>query len=435
MSDKVGHPSSPTAHVTVAVLVTLIVSIVVGASVAKTEIVARGLGRAVPASRVQLVQPQVAGRIASIEVAPGDAVEEGQPLVRLVTTDAEARREALRGELAREERRVAAARAALAALGADPAAAAERAAAAFDRAVPGARDALQRELMLAEMAELADGLRALDAEAERVARGVEALEAQADALRAQEELASLRLARAASLRDRGAGTQAALEEAESAERSMTRQIAAAERGVDERRAELAAVAVERERLAAAARRRQAELLEGAEAERARLAQEVRTAEQDLADRVIRAPRSGRVADMAVFTVGGRVAEGERLMTVVPLAERLLIEAAISNRDVGFVETGQTAQVKLDAFPFERYGAVDGRVAAVASDARRDEATGGWVYPIELELADPFVLAAGRRLPIQPGMTVTVDIAVGERRYISFVFEPVIRAVSESFTEQ
>ena len=141
MNGEVGHPSSPTAHVTAAVLVTLIASIVVGASVAETEIVARGLGRAVPASRVQLVQPQVAGRIAAIEVAPGDAVEEGQPLVRLVTTDAEA----LRGELAREERRVAAARAALAALGADPAAPAERAAAAFDRAVPGARDALQRE--------------------------------------------------------------------------------------------------------------------------------------------------------------------------------------------------------------------------------------------------------------------------------------------------
>lgn len=434
---EVSRAASPTAHITAAVLVTLLITIVTGTSVARTEIIAKGQGRVVPASRVQAVQPQVSGRIATIEVLPGDAVAEGQPLVKLATTDAEAGVEGLRLALAREVRRIVAARAALAATEAkDSFGILDNAQAVFDRATPddGAGN-LQRELLTTEIVELTDGLAALDADALRVGQGVAALTAQVEALRAEETLASTRLNRAVLLRDRGAGTQATLEEAEAAERVVTRQIVAAERAVDERRAEGAALTVERDRMLSAMRQRQAERLEAAEAERARLTQELRVAEQDLADRTIRAPRAGRVADLAVFTVGGRVEAGERLMTIVPEGEELIIEAAISNRDVGFVKVGQVAQVQFDAFPFERYGAVAGRIVSVASDARREEITGTWNYPIEVRLTASYVEAAGQRLPVQPGMTATVNAVTGNRRYISFVFEPIIAALAESFTER
>lgn len=435
MTRPIRH-ASPTAHLTAFVLVSLIAAIVIGATVAKTEIIAKAPGRVVPASRVQTVQPLVAGRVASIEVASGDAVTEGQPLLRLVTTDAEARVEALHLAEARERRRIAAARAALEAMRREPSAMISEALARFDAALPdAAAGPLQREVLAAEMTELSDGLAAIEANGRRIAEGIAALTAQADALRTEAALAVVSRDRATTLSERGAGTQAALEDAEASERVLSRQVVAAERAVGEREAERAALVIERARLMSAARRRQAERLEEAEAERARLVQELRAAEQDLADRVVRAPRTGRIADLAVFTVGGRVEAGERLMTVVPDAEALIVEADISNRDVGFVVAGQDAQVQLDAFPFERYGAVDGQIVSVASDARRDEATGAWVYPIEIHLVAPYVEAAGRKFDIQPGMTATVNALTGERRYIAFVFEPIIAALAESFTER
>lgn len=428
--------SSPTAHVTALVLIGLLVAIVVGATVARTEIIAKAPGRVVPASRVQTVQTLVAGRIASIAVASGEAVSEGQPLVLLATTDAEVRLEALRLDAARTARRIAAARAALAAIGRDPARLAQEALSRFDAAIPDApAESLQREVLGAEMDELRDSLVALDAEEARIDEGIAALEAQADALRAEADLARVTRDRAVTLLDRGTTTQAALDEAEASERALARQVVAAERAVDERAAERATLAIERERLISTARRVQAERLEAAEAERARLAQELRAAEQELGDRVIRAPRAGRVADLAVFTVGGRVEAGEQLMTIVPDGEELIVEAAVSNRDVGFVAVGQRAQIQFDAFPFERYGALDGEIVAVALDAQREDSTGAWVYPVEVRLTDPFVEAAGRRLDVQPGMTATVNAVTGERRYIAFVFEPIIAALAESFTER
>lgn len=440
MSD-VHRPTSPTLHLTVLVLVAILIAIVAGASVAKTEIIARGQGRAVPVSRVQTVQPQTAGRIKGIEVRNGEAVERNQPLVRLAATDAEARLDALRLAYHREERRMGAAKAALVALDGDPMNAPSRAIELYQEAIGDdahaveSSEPLQRDLMEAELEGLSDALRKLDADAERLERRSEALRAQVEALGAQKELTSVRLERASTLAASGSGTQAAVDEAESADRTLDRQIIAAEREVDEALAEADGLNVERDRLVSEVRRRQAELLEAAEAERARLKQDMRAAEQELADRTVRAPRAGRVAELAVFTVGGRVADGEKLMTIVPVDEAIEIEASVSNRDVGFVKAGQRAFLKFDAFPFERYGIVRGTVRQVASDARREEATGEWVYPVEVELDRPYVEAAGQRFPVQPGMTATIDVVTGERRYISYVFEPIIRAIEESFTER
>ena len=443
MSDPTGihRPPSPTWHLTAFVLLAIIAAIVTAASVFKTEIIARGQGRAVPISRVQTVQPQTAGRIEAINVRNGDAVEANDVIIQLATTDMEARLEGLRLALRREERRKIAADAALSAIEADPMAADRLALASYDDALEEAdrlasdEDGLQRALLEADLIGLADALRKLDADREQLARRTEALGAQVESLRAQKDGTAARLERTAALAESDNATPAALDDIRSQDQALDRQIIAAERQVAESQAEADGLPIERDRLVSDMRRRQAEALEAAEAEHARLTQEVRAATQELEDRTIRAPRDGRVTDLAVFTVGGRVADGEKLMTIVPVDERIEIGATVSNRDVGFVVPGQRAFLKFDAFPFERYGIVRGTVRQVASDARREEATNEWVYPIEVDLDRPFVEAAGQRLLVQPGMTATIDVVTGERRYISYVFEPIIRAVEESFTER
>ena len=83
---------------------------------------------------------------------------------------------------------------------------------------------------------------------------------------------------------------------------------------------------------------------------------------------IAAPLTGTVQQLAVNTVGQVVSPGQALMTIVPFDTAIEIEALIQNLDIGFVEPGQTAVVKIEPFPFTRYGTVDGTVTRVSRDA-------------------------------------------------------------------
>ena len=434
--NEIERAPSPTAHWTAFLLVSIVVAVVTGASVAKTEIVAKGQGRAVPASRVQTVQAQTAGRIERIVVKDGDVVEKDQPLVVLNTTESETRLAALRLSHGRELAREAAALATIKALRGPPQDALEPALADFDARTSGQGGTeLQRDLLRTTLQTLADGLDRVDADEARSAKAIDTAEAQVASLEAQKELAAARVERAGALAEKGAGTQVAADEAVSAAGTLDAQIVVAQRAREERETESGMLAVERQRLINDVRRTSAETLEAAQAARLKLEEDIRASEQDLKDRTIRAPRAGRVTDLAVFTVGGRVGDGEKLMTIVPSGERITVEALVSNRDIGLVDEGQRTFLKFDAFPFERYGILRGTVERVASDARKEEAAGGaYVYPIEVVLDRPYVEVAGRTLAIQPGMTGQVDIVTGERRYISYFFEPITKVIEESFSE-
>jgi hemolysin D len=156
---------------------------------------------------------------------------------------------------------------------------------------------------------------------------------------------------------------------------------------------------------------------------------------DLGDKMILAsPVDGTVKGLAVTTVGGVVSPAEVLMEVVPLDERLEVEAFVGNQDIGYVREGQTAEVKIHTFPFTRYGVIPARVESVARDATVDEKQ-GLIYRTRLSLAENAMPIDGRMTPLLPGMAVTAEIATGERRLIEFFLAPLLRARQESFRER
>ena len=106
----------------------------------------------------------------------------------------------------------------------------------------------------------------------------------------------------------------------------------------------------------------------AEQKAAGLAQDVIKAEQRTSLQKLTAPVDGVVQQLAVHTVGGVVTPAQQLMVIVPTESQLEIEAMISNRDVGFVEAGQEAAIKVDTFNFTRYGLLQGTVLSVSNDA-------------------------------------------------------------------
>src|SRR5262249_41926409 len=106
----------------------------------------------------------------------------------------------------------------------------------------------------------------------------------------------------------------------------------------------------------------------AEQKAAGLTQDIIKAEQRTSLQKLTAPVDGVVQQLAVHTIGGVVQPAQVLMIIVPAESRLEIEAMVSNRDIGFVEVGQEAAIKIDTFNFTRYGLLHGKVLSVSRDA-------------------------------------------------------------------
>src|SRR5690606_38231828 len=101
---------------------------------------------------------------------------------------------------------------------------------------------------------------------------------------------------------------------------------------------------------------------------------------------LRAPVTGTVQQLAIHTVGGVVTPAQALMAVVPSEESLEVEATVLNKDIGFVRPGQRATVKIESFPYTRYGYLEGIVETVSHDAAQDENL-GLVFPARVKLVD------------------------------------------------
>lgn len=146
------------------------------------------------------------------------------------------------------------------------------------------------------------------------------------------------------------------------------------------------------------------------------------------------PVDGTVQQLAVYTVGGVVPAAQQLMKIVPKEDRIEVEAMLENRDVGFVEKGQKAAVKIDAFEFTKYGIIPGRVIQVSSDAFKDEKK-GLLYSVIIELEKSSVVVKGQNIPLSTGMSVRADIKTGSRRVIEYFLSPLLQHKGESLHER
>jgi hemolysin D len=147
-----------------------------------------------------------------------------------------------------------------------------------------------------------------------------------------------------------------------------------------------------------------------------------------------APVAGVIQQLAIHTSGGVVTEAQPLMIVVPDTAEVTAEVSIANIDIGFVSAGQTAEVKLETFPYTRYGTVMATVKLVTADAVTDEKKGAY-YPATLTLSQKDMMIDGKRLRLSPGMNVTAEIKTGHRRVIDYLLSPVQRAGHESLRER
>ncbi|MDQ7837511.1 MAG: HlyD family type I secretion periplasmic adaptor subunit [Thermodesulfobacteriota bacterium] len=144
------------------------------------------------------------------------------------------------------------------------------------------------------------------------------------------------------------------------------------------------------------------------------------------------PVDGTVHGISSYTIGGVVTPAQPIVTIVPAGTPLIVEAMALNKDIGFLKVGQEAEVKLDTFPFQKYGTIKGRVSSISPDAFEDEKLGS-VYKIRVELEKLSLMVDGRNVPVSPGMTVAVEVKTGKRRIIEFFLSPIVKYAKESLT--
>jgi hemolysin D len=135
----------------------------------------------------------------------------------------------------------------------------------------------------------------------------------------------------------------------------------------------------------------------------------------------------------VHTVGGVVTPAQELMVIVPEEDSLDIEAWVENKDIGFVSEGHRAEIKVEAFPFTRYGTIDGEITTLSKAAVPMDKIGA-VYAARVSMAKSDIRVENKQVQLSPGMNVTVEIKTGTRRLIEYFLSPLLRGFNESVRE-
>ncbi len=148
---------------------------------------------------------------------------------------------------------------------------------------------------------------------------------------------------------------------------------------------------------------------------------------------LKAPVTGTVQQLMVHTVGGVVTTAQTLMEIVP-DDAMEVEVNVENKDIGFVHAGQDAIVKVDAFPYTRYGFLQGTVRAVSNDAVQDKKS-GLSFVAHIRLPTNRMLIEQQWITLTPGMAVTTEIKTGTRSVARYFLDPLVQTSQESLRER
>lgn len=427
--ELVETPVHPAPRWTMRVLVLLtLIALLIGIF-GRLDIVVTASGQFIPDDRVKTIQPAITGVVREIRVRDGERVVSGQLLMKLDSTQAAADSDNARSS--RLDAALAGARASalLAALRDNdvpvvakvddvPAARMQDARGQAEGAWLEYRSQYERE-----QAELMKRQAALGSTRAEIAK----LVATAPLARQQAE------AYHALVADRYVARNDYLEKEQTA-LDKEHELAAQQSHAGELAAAIAEQRAQVEVTASKFRRDQLDELEKATQQLTQSRADESKAQTREALLSLTAPVASTVQQLAVHTLGGVVTTAQLLMEIVP-DDGLEVEARLQNRDIGFVEVGQSAAVKVEAFPYTRYGYLNGTITEVSNDAVQDKKLGP-TFPVRIRLEEKSRIRVDNRwITLTPGMAVTADISTGKRSVLEYFLDPLLQTAQESMRER
>lgn len=435
-------PPSPLQRYLLATIITLVIVLILWASVGEISIVSTAPGKFIPDGRVKQIQPLESSVIKAVHVKEGQHVNTGDLLLELDPTISAAELKANDEKYALNQLEQSRLNAELRGTTGHYAATASPELVALAEKTRHARE----QAYATKLAEAR-------AEVEEKQSAVQAAEATLNKYRETVAIAQEREASARPLLDNGAISR--LDYLQLKQELVTNQndLAAQERNLQQAKAaELGA----EQKLAQVQRDRVADIYSD-------LNQKVDTApglrgDLDKARELyqlkwLKAPVSGTIQRVDVTTIGQVVTPAQNLITIVPDGTPLIVEATLSNQDIGYVKVGQPVELKVDTFPFQKYGTLKGTLVWVSADAEDKNATsndsdvrsgspasdsskqqspssGGFVYKVHIRPEQTSFAVNGEKTPIQAGMTLQADVITDHRRVIEFFLSPVVKYLDE-----
>lgn len=400
------------------------------ASFAELDELARAQGKVIPAGKTQIIQSAEPGVVDEILVREGEQVKAGQLLVKLDDTntsssqgEVEAKVMALRAQVARLQDEVAG-----------------DSAKTFDcpkevaEKVQGVCDS-ETSLQLARRQTLQQGEQVLQARVEQRQRELNQAMADKDRLTQTADLAQQKLDLLKPMVDKKLVSRTEYITAQQAVADAKGQLDATVQSIAKSQAALQEAQLQVQQAELQFRQDAQTDLTGKLAELASAEETLRGASDRVSRTDIRSPVDGIVNSLAVNTVGGFVNAGEKLLDIVPVAEKLLIEARLQPSDVAFVLPGQPANIKFTAYDFSIFGGLKGKVQNVSADSIVDPNTREAYYVVLIETDASSLSYRGRDLPILPGMVSSVEILTGHKTVLQYLLKPINKARDEAFHER
>jgi hemolysin D len=443
-------PPSPASRIVGRVIIAFFTIALLWSIFGSVDIIATAQGKIVPTGRTKVIQPFETGVVRSIRVQDGQSVKTGDVLIEIDSTINEAERDRLQKEYIEAGLNVARLKAALN-LAADP---------VIDFTPPeGATDLqiqTQKTFLINQTQEIAAKLSGLDQQIAQQQGNLASVQSEINKLSQSIPFLQKRAEAEQYLARRGYGSK--LESLKTQQDLVEHQqeLQVQQGKLAEAQGAVASLQQQRKQAEAEWKRTNLNELTEDEQKASSLQEQLVQAAQKFRLQTLTSPVDGTVQQLAVHTEGGVVTPAEALLSIVPAGSKLEIEAMASNRDIGFVQAGQEAAIKIDTFDYTKYGLLRGRVESVSQDAivrdnpadkSSDKAQSGdkrdssepkgqeLVYAARVLLDQTQMQIDDRLVNLVPGMAVTVEIKTGSRRIISYLLSPIRKHLHQALKER
>lgn len=416
-------PASPLGRAIVWVIVSLFVLTVIWASFGKIDIVAVAQGKIIPSDHSKMIQPLEAGVVRVIHVKEGQRVNKGDVLIELDATITGADQERLIHEQLIAETDAARIRAIIngkhliAPKG-------------IDKAVLR----IQRKMLKDQQDEFKARVEVAKLLIEQRLAAVSTTEENIKYLTEALPLLKERAGSAKNMADKKFLSRTQYLEVMEKYLDKAQQLAAYKQQLTQTTAALNEAKKQYQTITSEIDKNNHTELANAEAKAKSLSKEVIKAISRTGNQSLTAPIDGVVQQLAIHTIGGVVTPAQQLMMIIPEEDNYEVEAWVENKDIGFVDPKQIVEIKVEAFPFTKYGTIDGAVLHLSKDSVPLENV-GYVYAARVSMAKSVMQVGNKVVKLSPGMNVSVEVKTGKRRVIEFFLSPLLRGVNETARER
>jgi hemolysin D len=419
------------------------------------DILAIAQGKVQPSGRVKTIQPIDSGRVTLINVHNGQHVNAGEALIQLDPAEAIADERtsstsylAFKGEVLRRRTSL---------QGAKTLSIEELPKIDWPDFIPRPIRDREDRVLKGDLEQIRSSVQSIEAQVAQKEREEKKLESQINSQEMLIETLKQRVAMRKGLLARGSTSKAAVIDATETLQTQETGLAGQKGQLEETKAAINVLMKDKVKTINSFIAENQQKISEAEREADELEQKTAKAHVKTDHTTLTAPIAGVVLGLAVTTKNQVIQSGEEIMRIVPDDAALEIEAYVENKDIGFVKVGQEAIIKVESFPFTRFGTLNAVVTHVSHDAipepdatnsegmpaksKKDAFLGGaqrtqnLVFQILLKANRDYMAVQDTKIPLSPGMAVTAEIKTGKRRIIDYVFSPLVEITSRAMKER